>query len=131
LLDHRAALVIQEAIVAIDTAPAVSEIDIRWELANYGRPLRYTDSEAIFLSITKRHDRISDALEEIAAKLVQDGIQDEERMGLDDSFDTVIGEAWEAIEKLLKGWATRAPERRARHRAQLIAEARAKAGTAA
>jgi hypothetical protein len=110
------------------TAPPVSEIDIRWELANYGRPTRYSNTEEIFLTLTKRHMRVGEALEEIAAMLVQDGVLEEERQDYDDGLDRLTGEAWEAIEKLFKAWAARAPERRARLRAQRIAD---KAGTAA
>jgi hypothetical protein len=102
----------------IETAPAITrEIDIRWEMALYGRPTRYTNSEEIGLSLTKRFGRVDTALEEIAASLVTDGVWADERQGEDDSLETLTGETWAAIEKLLKGWAGRAPERRDRIRA--------------
>ena len=115
--------------MAIATAP-VSEIDVRWELANYGRPTRYSNSEEIFLSLTKRHERVGDALEEIAAMLVQDGVQPEERQEDEDNLEDLIGNAWTAIEKLFKEWAGRAPGRRERIRARMLAEKAEKATAA-
>jgi len=121
--------------MATETEPTLSEIDIRWELANYGRPTRYSNSEEIFLTITKRHARADAALEEIAAMLCQDGVWPEEKQGEGDpvegdSLMDLTGEAWEAIEKLLKAWAARAPERRTRIVAQRAAEKADKAAAA-
>lgn len=110
--------------MATATTPALAqEINLRWELANYGRPTRYSNTEAVVLTPTKRHMRIAAALEEIAAKLVQDGVWDEERQDDEDSLEQLTGVTWEAIEKLLKGWAARAPERRTRIVAQRKAAA--------
>ena len=113
--------------MAIATDPAPAAIDLRWELANYGRPTRYTNSEEIFLTFTKRHERVDAALEEIAAMLVQDGVLPEERQEDADSLEDLTGNAWAAIEKLFKEWAGRAPERRARIHAKRQADTLKKA----
>jgi hypothetical protein len=104
------------------TLDSVSEIDLRWELANYGRPTRYSNSQEIFLSLTKRHERVSAALEEIAAMLVPDGVLPEERQEDADSLEELTGNTWAAIEKLFKEWAGRVDERRDRIRAKILAE---------
>ena len=104
------------------------EIDIRWEIANYGRVRRFND---LALFPTKRNDRIRAALEEIAAKLVDDGVLEEEMQEGDDSLEQLIGATWAEIEKLFKAWAARAPQRRDVIHKQWAAEAAAKAGTAA
>lgn len=119
-----------------ETEPAQrSEIEVRWEMANYGRPTRFSNADGISLHPTKRHRRVGDALEEIAASLVDDGVWDEEMQDGDDNLADLIGETWTVIETLFTEWAARAPQRRAIIRAGWAAEKAAKeaakAGTAA
>lgn len=116
--------------MAKETAPATTpEIDVRWEMANYGEPDRREGGEGVLLTITKRHEAVSAALEEIAAQLVPDGVWGEE-LSEGDSLDNLIGETWETIERLFKAWAAREPERRNAIRAKWAAEQAAKAAAA-
>ena len=53
------------------TDPATTpEIDVRWEMANYGRPTRYSNAEQIDLHPTMRHERIGAMLEEMEASML-------------------------------------------------------------
>ena len=113
------------------TATTPSEIDVRWELANYGRPTRYSKSGEISLTFTRRHERVDAALGEIAAMLVQDGVWPEERQEGDDSLEELTGTTWEMIEKLFKAWAGRAHERRDLVIAQRAAKRAEKVGSPA
>ena len=94
------------------TATTPSEIDVRWELANNGRPTRYSKSGEISLTFTRRHERVDAALGEIAAMLVQDGVWPEERQEGDDSLRGAdrndLGDDREALQGM-GGPGTRAP----------------------
>ncbi len=119
-----------------ETAPAErterSEIDMRWEMVMYGRPVRQADDGGISLHPTKVFYRVDRGLEDIAASLCDDGVWDEEMQNIEgDSLSDLTGEAWEVIEKMFKEWAARAPQRRDIIRAGWAAEKAAKAGTAA
>lgn len=96
------------------------DIDVRWDLALYGRPIHYTDTQAVGLTLTKQFQRINRSLEDIAAMLVEDGVWEDEMVEGDDSLESLTGKTWEAIETLLKAWAARAPARREAYRAAMI-----------
>ncbi len=111
--------------MAQETAPATTpEIDVRWELAIYGRPTRYVGENSIRLELTKRFDRVQRGLEDIGAMLVEEGVGSEEAAEDADSLEALLGQTWIDIERRFKAWAARADERRTRIQA-------AKAGTAA
>ncbi len=109
-----------------------SEIDMRWGMVMYGRPVRLADDGGISLHPTKVFYRVDRGLEDIAASLCDDGVWDEEMQEGGDSLMDLTGETWTVIEKMFKEWAARAPQRREIIRAGWAAEEAArKAGTAA
>lgn len=107
------------------TAPATTaEIDVRWEMANYGRVTRPSAGE-IALFPTKRHERVGRGLEELAAMLVPDGVWSDEAQDDEDSLEVLIGQTWDEIEQRFKAWAVRYPERRRRVALRLAADQKA------
>ena len=99
---------------ATTDAEIAQEIEVRWEMANYSGIQRYAGEPGITLTLTKRRDRITEDLEELAAMLVPDGVWDDEANEDEDSLEQLIGQTWDEIEKRFKAWAARYPERRQR-----------------
>lgn len=88
--------------------PLRDELAVRWHM-NMTRAARYADDYRICCNNSKRFDRINDTLEEMAVRMVDETMDDEEYWSLTPLTEGI----WQVIEERITAWAIGIEEARA------------------